>query len=1021
MRGRWARAVLGTLLATACALLGSHARALLWPGAHIRPGIGLDAASPAELLGAGAAAAPARGAGGVRAARGPANRSHDATLMYSTRDCPAFRWVPNTAFARHAPLPPSADRGSFDGGDLEGSCALEAAVAQRSHRGELAFTIASPSAAAAAVNLLWGLRAAGVGHSLLLTPAPSHCAVLAGARWRLGCAWTSLRVPGLRAGPGTAYRLEWSKLHYVRRLVALRINPLFIDADVAVLSTPYARLRAPPLSAHALVFGAAGSARTCRDVLLALIYCNRCAPDGPARALFDAAFVRHEALVLAPAATVDRYWSQLDSRGITAPPHTRVTQHRSNELLADVASSACCGRAVRHAVHPASARRLDLRAFKKATGLPRCTQLLLNQSGGGAAAAAQPGWRPLRGWHEPGLTAAERRSGLAVEVAADHSRERVSSSEGFEALLADVRMLATRGERAPPDAPSAAAAGADARARPGAPGGARLSAHALGAGAGDDGGSGGGSLIVFTDAHVSSEEAHRAPPTAEPSAEPAARGESLALAPRTLLTNFNGFGLHGDAASAHAATVHRPPSAHAPALLHFVGARAKLKFMQALGLMAPRAEAATWEVLLAHAAAEGEARAAAATALAGGAAAGGGGGATEAAEPRPRPPTAELMRSVEGALRRTSFNAVRADLLSAATAAAEALASDDEPGGACSGARGALQPSGPGWAEAVAAPTVSEIASRFNGVRAWLAVVAALGGRAAVDVTVPCSLLTARAGAGAAAARARANSTTAPAPAGMRACAAAAAADLRLRPVPTAVRGQPADADAAEPLTGLDVAAVPLGRCTGRELGSHAARAEAAERARTCELVWAHNPGRCNTSRHAFHRCTRVLGPARVLAECAHAPRATLVLAGAGATPALGWRAAKCAHGPAAAAAGRGSIDGAALGRLIQATRAPLLSLQLPAGERLPALRGVPSEQLAVAVRTATSVAADLAACGDDVQTLRALRSGRLEADADASEAEQPPSDGSCAQALSRAALRALGEHVDDCSASAVP
>lgn len=323
--------------------------------------------------------------------------------------CPQHRWARNMDHARgHVPPRTSGpDLPVFRGGDLEARCELERALAARSRHGELIFTIATEQASSYAINLIWGLRRVGIDHSIVIVLEPEHCALLASEPWRASCAHTSFRTVGLVGAVTHAYRLEWSKLHYVRRAIALGVSPLFLDADVAVSANPYPLLRSAALADKHAIFAARASTAHCGRILLGLVYCNRCAPGGPAERMFARAFARHERYAFANASTVAGWWSKGDRLGVCTGPYKHRAIHRSNELLSDLAMSACCGAQVSYAVAPASRHvpAVQRVRFSAVYALPRCAMMPPPIAPGVYA-------HEIRHWHEPLISAAEREAAL---------------------------------------------------------------------------------------------------------------------------------------------------------------------------------------------------------------------------------------------------------------------------------------------------------------------------------------------------------------------------------------------------------------------------------------------------------------------------------------------------------------------------------------------------------------------------------------------------------------------------------
>ncbi|KAJ1628894.1 hypothetical protein T492DRAFT_134733 [Pavlovales sp. CCMP2436] len=330
--------------------------------------------------------------------------------------CPQHRWVRNDGGPAGRMPPSTAHASVFRGGDLEAPCELERALAARSRHGELVFTIATEQASSYAVNLIWGLRRVGIGHSLVVVLDAEHCGLLASPPWDASCAHTSFRLIGLVGTVLQPYRLEWSKLHYIRRMVALRVSPLFLDADVAVVSNPYPLLRAPALRSQNAIFAARAATGNCGRVLLGLVYCNRCKPGGPAERMFARAFARHERYWAANDSIVQAHWAVHDALGLSSGPHKHLSIHRSNELMGDIALSACCAAAAANAVAPASRVLVGARErfFKVPVhNIPGCALLQREHRQAKGVHVHE-----IRHWHEATLSASEREAALRL-LAAD--------------------------------------------------------------------------------------------------------------------------------------------------------------------------------------------------------------------------------------------------------------------------------------------------------------------------------------------------------------------------------------------------------------------------------------------------------------------------------------------------------------------------------------------------------------------------------------------------------------------------
>lgn len=846
--------------------------------------------------------------------------------------CPLHRWARNVDQPRGRVPPPTPFLPVFRGRDLEEQCELERALAARSRHGELVFTIATEQASSYALNLISGLKRAKIDFSLIIVLDPGHCELLSSPPWSASCAHTSFRTVGLIGAVTHSYRLEWSKLHYLRRMIALGISPMFLDADVAVIASPFPLLREPALADKHAIFAARIAVSDCGRVLLGFIYCNRCAPGGPAERMFARAFARHEAYALADNATVQSWWEEADRRGVCTGPHKHVPIHRSNELMGDIALSACCGRAVSYAVAPASKVIVQpSHRFFSFHALPACGLM----AGHGRQLAPGVHSHPISHWHEPTLGEEERRRRLQPLA----SGLRTADGPRFKAVPDMDRFIG------------------------------QMSDLAHGRFAGEPAG-------------ISDESADRR------SAElPAGRGsgnETLVLAQAPLLGNFfdaSGGGREGGF-----------QGANRPALAHFVSAHPKERYMQAQGLFDFRVAPASW--LAARQRAERDSREAAqAVGAAGGSAAvvnvtgdggaqlrasasgGGGGGGGSGG----------MIAAALKAISHSSFNAMATDLLAAAAAADELFpdAPQDGYGNAtragdgtavltrgtsladsggespfdrrCVVGRALLSLNGAGLHEQLRGDEVHTFARRFNAARAWLALAAGLTRTRAVDLSVPCaqpwvpSLPHAYHG-----------------------------VDQGLQPEMLALSKERLAADGMRRFTHLHVAAVPYadaceggpGAGDGRSSGG---AARSAAPSGCCSFVWEFSTLKdsnvCRPTSHAFYHCTSPLSPVRLRNECADATRATIVLAGEQAAATLGWRPT-AAEPPAPAAneeggARSGSIDAALLVRAVLSNGVQLTALELPAGYALPTLRGVSADLLSAAIARTLGIAGSIDSCGD--------------------------------------------------------
>lgn len=395
--------------------------------------------------------------------------------------------------------------------------------------------------------------------------------------------------------------------------------------------------------------------------------------------------------------------------------------------------------------------------------------------------------------------------------------------------------------------------------------------------------------------------------------------------------------------------------ASAPALAHFVGAHPKERYMQATGLYDFRAAPLGW--LAASRRAERDAREREGVDAARGASV-----------------RAHEVGAMEGALRalsHSSFNAMATDLLAAAAAADElALMPRAGAGRAererarCVVGRQLLRLTGDGFESALRAPSVHGFAARVNAARGWLALAAGLSGAMAVDVSAPCAQ-----------------------PWVPRRRGAHHGVDQALQPAPETLSRERLATHAHARFTHLLVAAVPFaGACdevgsragadansTGAELGAASAAAQPAPTG-CCSFVWdvstLKDSNLCTPTSHIFYHCAYALSPVRVRATCANASRATLVLAGDSASAQLGWVRAVGGSGGAPASAGSepaliaGSIDGSRLVAAVRRSGVQIVSLLLPRGYALPALRGVRRAELDAAIANATGVARGMDSCG---------------------------------------------------------
>ena len=211
--------------------------------------------------------------------------------------------------------------------------------------------------------------------------------------------------------------------------------------------------------------------------------------------------------------------------------------------------------------------------------------------------------------------------------------------------------------------------------------------------------------------------------------------------------------------------------------------------------------------------------------------------------------------------------------------------------------------------------------------------------------------------------------------------------DQALQPAPETLSRERLATHAHARFTHLLVAAVPFaGACdevgsragadansTGAELGAASAAAQPAPTG-CCSFVWdvstLKDSNLCTPTSHIFYHCALALSPVRVRATCANASRATLVLAGDSASAQLGWVRAVGGSGGAPASAGSepaliaGSIDGSRLVAAVRRSGVQIVSLLLPRGYALPALRGVRRAELDAAIANATGVARGMDSCG---------------------------------------------------------
>lgn len=189
--------------------------------------------------------------------------------------------------------------GLLKGMDLEERDNLFIAAKRRSYRHEVILINTNAGGVVLTANLVSGLRRVGIEHFIVYAESKETCVkriLEAGAR-DIDCAWTSymkthsrLELFGVSSDSGAdAFRLWWSRMHYMWRLSGEGYNVMYVDTDVSFRANPYPAMK---LALGNIQLLAQGEYPGALGLNIGFMYIQNAKKDGIARGIFAESVAR---------------------------------------------------------------------------------------------------------------------------------------------------------------------------------------------------------------------------------------------------------------------------------------------------------------------------------------------------------------------------------------------------------------------------------------------------------------------------------------------------------------------------------------------------------------------------------------------------------------------------------------------------------------------------------------------------------------------------------------------------------